>query len=283
MARRPAALAFLMAVLVAATAAARPARVVSLDLCTDQLVLALAEPGQIAAVSWLARDCTLSLRCAQAGDVPVHYGTGEELVAASADLVVVGRHAARGAVSVARARGLPVLELDSPRDLEEMRAQLLRMGEALGQPGKAAAMAAELDTRLAGLPPPPAPAERPVAVLYQANGTTVGPGTLVDAVFERAGLANLAGRAGSAAYGYLPLELLVRHAPDLLVVEREDAWPPSLAEQMIRHPALGALFGPDRRVVVPQRLWICGGMGNLEAVERLAQARHAVAETADGR
>ncbi len=34
---------------------ARPERVVSLNLCTDELLLQLADPQQIAALSWLAR------------------------------------------------------------------------------------------------------------------------------------------------------------------------------------------------------------------------------------
>jgi iron complex transport system ATP-binding protein len=38
-----------------AIADARPARAISLNLCTDELVLRLAEPDRIASVTWLAR------------------------------------------------------------------------------------------------------------------------------------------------------------------------------------------------------------------------------------
>lgn len=278
MGRRPLLLALLLSVLAAEPAAARPQRIVSLDLCTDQLVLALAAPEQIAAVSWLARDCTLSGRCEQAAGVPAHHGTGEELVAAEADLVVVGRHAARGALAVARARGLPVLELDSPVTLDGIGEQIMRLGNALGQPARAAALMASFEQRLKDLPAPPPPPLRPLAALYQAHGTTIGPGTLVDSVFRRAGLANLADGADTAARGYLPLEELVWRAPDLLVVEQEGADPPSLAEGMLRHPALLASFGPARRAVVPQRLWICAGPDVALAVERLVAARLALGE-----
>jgi iron complex transport system substrate-binding protein len=45
---------------------AQPSRVISLNLCTDQLLLALADPGAIASVTYLARDCTISAHCREA-------------------------------------------------------------------------------------------------------------------------------------------------------------------------------------------------------------------------
>jgi iron complex transport system substrate-binding protein len=39
-----------------AAAADAPARVVSVNLCTDQLAMLIAAPGQLQSVSWLAAD-----------------------------------------------------------------------------------------------------------------------------------------------------------------------------------------------------------------------------------
>ena len=58
----PAVLAALVACV--AGAAAEPRRVVSFNLCADQLVLALADPGQIAGLSPYARDPGLSAAAA---------------------------------------------------------------------------------------------------------------------------------------------------------------------------------------------------------------------------
>ncbi|MEL6267927.1 MAG: ABC transporter substrate-binding protein, partial [Pseudomonadota bacterium] len=51
----------------ASTAAAQPpARVVSMNLCTDQLAMLIASPGQLVSVSYLARDPASSAMAAEA-------------------------------------------------------------------------------------------------------------------------------------------------------------------------------------------------------------------------
>ena len=49
-----------------AAAADAPARVVSVNLCTDQLAMLIAAPGQLQSVSWLAADPSVSLMPDQA-------------------------------------------------------------------------------------------------------------------------------------------------------------------------------------------------------------------------
>ena len=70
-------------------AAAKPQRVVSINLCADQLLVALAAPGQIAALSPLARDKRLSYVAGAARSLPVHRGTAEDIVKTQADLVLI--------------------------------------------------------------------------------------------------------------------------------------------------------------------------------------------------
>lgn len=54
-----------------------PRRVVSMNLCTDQLALALADPSQIVSVSHFATDPSMSVHWKQAEDLPVNYGRAE--------------------------------------------------------------------------------------------------------------------------------------------------------------------------------------------------------------
>lgn len=73
---------------------------ISLNLCTNQLLLELADPQSIASVTSLARDCSISAQCNTAATVPINYGTAEELLAARPDLVLAGstRRARRSAL-----------------------------------------------------------------------------------------------------------------------------------------------------------------------------------------
>lgn len=259
--------------LAAQPATAAPSRIVSLNLCADQLVLALADREAISAVTWMATDCALSARCTQAAGVPAGFGTAEELYLTMPDLVITGRYTARTAVAVARRRGLPVVELDLPRDMDMIRAQIRTVAGAIGHPQRGEAMIAEIDHRIAAIPAASADAPRPVAVVYQANGFTVAAGSLVDHLMTKAGLDNLATRLGIDNYPFLPLESLVAGRPDILIVDDPDRLRPSLAQAALRHPVLAELLTPEHRAVVPQRLWSCGDISAVDALERLAAMR----------
>jgi len=251
-------------------AAEPPRRILSLNLCTDQLVLALADRAAIAGVTQLARDCRISTMCAAAREVPEVRGTAEEVIAFHPDLVLAGQTGAGPAVAAARRLGVPVLNLPAATTLDAIGQQITAVAAALDRPGRGAELAAAFAAGLAALPPPP-PGPPKVAAIYQPNGFLSGPGTLADAVLARAGLDNFATRQHLGGDGSVPLEFLILHPPDFLVTDQPAA-APSLAEAMLWHPALRDAF-TGRRVVVPARDWICGSPATLDAVERLARAR----------
>ncbi|MBV8912258.1 MAG: ABC transporter substrate-binding protein [Acetobacteraceae bacterium] len=253
-----------------AGAADPPRRVLSLNLCTDQFVLSLAERSDVAGVSRLARDCRLSAVCAVAREVPAVRGSAEEVIATQPDLVLAGETGAASAVAAARRLRIPVVVLSPATSLEMIRDHILAIGAALGRPERGQALAASFEQRLAQLPPP-APGPRLVASVYEPNGFVAGAGSLADAVLARAGLDDFARREHLDRYGSVPLEYLVAHPPDLLVTEEQPA-SPSLAESMLWHPALQDAF-TGRRVTVPGRDWICGSPATADAVERLVDAR----------
>ena len=71
-------------------AAAPPARVMSLNICTDQLLLALAPERRIASITFMAREQVPLRHWPQAARIPVNYGSAEEILAARPDLVLAG-------------------------------------------------------------------------------------------------------------------------------------------------------------------------------------------------
>lgn len=268
-----AAIAALLVLASVGTAAAAPRRIVSLNLCADQLILALADREAIAALTWMAQDCEISVRCAEAAGLPFTHGSAEAMVAAQPDLVIAGRYTARPAVAAAKRHGFRVIELAVANDLATVRQQIGTVAEAVGRPERGTALVAAFDARLAAIPPVAAGAIRPVAAVYQANGFTVGTGSLIDTLLTLAGFDNLARRLGIDNYPHLPLESLIAGRPDLLLMDDARKLRPALADAMLRHPALALAFAPERRAVIPQRLWICGGPSVAEAAELLVAAR----------
>lgn len=267
-----------LAVLLAAVAAswpgsasAAPARVVSVNLCADQLVTLLA-PERVVSVTHLAPERSMSFVADRIGGYTINHGNAEEVLALRPDLVVAGRFAARPAVAMVRRLGIAVIDLPLVESFAQVRDQVRLLGDALGVPERAETLLARMDARLERVRGAPG-SERPLALVLGANGFTSGSGTLIDEVLRAAGLENAAAtRLGVTGYGQVGLEDIVTVRPDVVVLNEDLTEGPSLARQFLDHPALAA-FGLDVQVVrVPGRLWTCGGPYTAGAVERLAEA-----------
>ena len=77
-----------------------PGRVVSLNVCTDQLALLLGAPGQLVSVSRLAHDPRSSAMAGAARAIPANGASAEEGVLLRPDLVVAGSYTARATVEM---------------------------------------------------------------------------------------------------------------------------------------------------------------------------------------
>jgi iron complex transport system substrate-binding protein len=267
-----------LALLVAAALAsvgpsdAKPERVVSLNLCADQLLLLLADRERIASITYLSPDPHTSYMAQASRGLHINHGRLEEILPLEPDLVLTGRFSARTTAALLRKLDYRVVEFAIPIDFEGIRNQLRRVGALLGEPDKAKALVESLDQELAAaksdIPPNP-----PLAVIYRPNGFTAGRGTLEHVVLEAAGLRNLAAEVGLVGYGRLSLEHLLSADPDILVFGSDKSGPPSLAEATLRHPALDKARETAKIVILPNNLWRCAGPMVAEALARLRMAR----------
>lgn len=254
--------------------AAAPRRIVSLNLCTDELLLRLVPRDRIASITWLSQDPRASNMAEAARGVPANHGLAEEVLAFRPDLVVAGRYTTRTAVALLRRVGIRVVDFDVPNDLAGVAAQVRGFAALVGEPERGEALVAEMERRLAAIPRPAADAARPGAFVLRPNGFTAGRGSLVDDILTRAGLDNLAARLGLAAFGQVPLETVVLEGADVLVLNDARDGPPSLATAVLDHPVLTRL---RRRLIVarvPSRLWTCAGPSIVDAAELLGEAIH---------
>ncbi|QGY01871.1 ABC transporter substrate-binding protein [Methylobacterium mesophilicum SR1.6/6] len=253
-------------------AAGAPMRVVSMNLCADELVLRLADRDQVLAVTYLARDPRGSTVASEAVGLPVTRGLTEEVVALKPDLVIAGAFTTRTTVGMLKRVGAPVLELGVPADLDGVRAQIRQVAAVLGHPERGEVMVASLDARLAAI----VPATRPLrALVMRPNAFTVAPGGLGDALIRAAGLVNVSAEIGRDRFGQVPLEAAALANPDLIVVnEGAPGWP-SLADTLLHHPVFQTLARAHRTVDIPNRFWTCPGPQVAEVVARLAEAANA--------
>ena len=268
-----------LALLWAATGAfAGPSRVVSMNLCTDQLAMLLAAPDQLASVSYIARDKRASAMAEHALAYPVNHGLAEEIYLLQPDLVIAGAYSTVATTDMLRRLGIPVVVFQPANSLQDVRARILQMGEVLGREKAARALLADYDQRLATLQP--AGPEAPRAALYAANGFTSGSMSLAGQILRAAGLRNIADELGYGRSGRMPLELLAMSEPDFLIgtspYPRAARSEDNLAHPVVRHLAARSGAGQMRDAD-----WVCGTPHVLRAVETLAEERRLFVDKED--
>lgn len=242
-----------------------PTRVVSMNVCTDQLALLLAAPAQLVSVSALSHDPRSSAYAARAQAVPANSGAAEEVVLLNPDLVLAGTFSTQASVSMLERLGYRVERFAPITSLGDARANITRMGTLLGQEAEAAQLLAAFDTRLAALSQHSGP--KPRTALYYALGSTAGRDSLPGQILARAGMDNIIDAPEGRA---LPLEELILADPDLILVGRPYGGH-ARATELLSHPALrhtGTL-----RLIENGANWTCETPALLDAIAELVALR----------
>ena len=81
-------------------------KVVSINLCADQLVLAFAQPEQILSLSNLSHDPAGSVYFAAAKAYPVNTGQVEEVLPLGPDIIIAGQFTSRYTLELLKSVGL---------------------------------------------------------------------------------------------------------------------------------------------------------------------------------
>jgi len=247
-----------------ASAAPLP-RIVSMNVCTDQVLLTLADPEQILGLSRYARGAWVS------GDVrryPTLSGGAEDVLVLKPDVVVASLFDKRATRELLKANGLRLAELAVPRNLTEVKDQLRELGDIAGHPDRAAQQVARLDAALARARQ--AVAEKHYRVLpLSRRGWVAGSDSFVGSLLAETGLFNIAGDLGFAFGGFAPLEAIVSLKPDLLLVSQVGDFARDDGQAFLLHPALERFYPHEKRIVIPERLTECGGVMLAEALDVL--------------
>ena len=245
-----------------------PRRIVSANLCADQLLLALADPAQIASLSPLAHDPGISYLHARARGFSVNRGHAEDVVRRQADLVLVSPFDSRHMRALLQARGLDFFAVAPWTSLDDGRAQIRALARRIGQPDRGEKLIGEIDAALAraGRPAP----EGAAALALERRGYLPGGASLLVDIVRRLGLKEISGDAVAGGEGFISLERLVRLRPDYLIVSDIAGGVEDQGQAFLVHAALTRYYPLERRIDAPSRLTLCGGPSTPELIDRLA-------------
>lgn len=246
-------------------------RVVSINMCADELLLRLALPETIISLSYLSSDPQYSRWVEQANAYPKNFARAEEIVSMQPDLVLAGQYSDPMVLRLLNQQGIRVVQLERPSQLSGLFDNVLSVGAILGQQTKAEALVEQWRKDIEGFRVQGDEGKRPSLVLIGPNGFTEGRGSLRDQVLQLAGIDNVAAELGIKGNGELTLEQILAQQPDLIAVEDASQNHHSLAQRILQHPVIDQLTAT--RVTLPANLWTCPGPSYVEALTMLNKAK----------
>jgi iron complex transport system substrate-binding protein len=256
-----------------------PLRVMSINQCTDQLVLALLPPNRIASVTWLARRPDGSYLYRKARKVGINHGLAEEVVRQKPDLVIAGSFTTPSTRGMLRRLGYPMIEVEHAGSFDAIRTTTRQVAKAIGEEARGEILLARMDRQLADLARHPGPRLR--AAAWDSAGFNATKGSLFDALLEAAGAVNVANEPPASGYGKPDTEILLLSAPTLLVKGAGIGQRPGLRDNFDRHPLIRQYWDGARTLTIPQSIYVCGTPFVGEAAVQLRQKMRAAVRQID--
>jgi iron complex transport system substrate-binding protein len=268
--------------LAAEVVAGKPVRIVSTDYRADETLLALVSPDRIAALSRDADNPNLCNAIEAARAVAGRTDTDpERILALRPDLVVAADGLKPETAALLRESGVRIFQLNRAYSVEEIRRNVVELGGAVGEPERAASVAAEYDAALDTLRRLTA-GSRPCRTLYVGGGRTytAGSGTYTDALIRAAGGLNVAAEAGVKEWGPLSIERAVALDPEVIFVP--DGTEGHSPHAVVQTPVLAndpawrdvRAVREGRVFLMPNRLLMCASHLNVRTGLAMARALH---------
>lgn len=211
------------------TIAKEPSKIVSLTLGTDEMLLGdaslpgLTDAGRIASVTTFAVDPGVSNVADAAKKIPNTFLSkdAEKIIALQPDLIFVDTWADANFIKQLRDAGLTVYTFKTPSNIEEQKGVILEIAHVVGADEKGKAIVdwmdgrlKEVGDRLAALKPE----EKLTLLDYSEMGSTSGKGTNTDDILTRAGVVNVAAKAGLEGWPQINKENIVEWNPDVILL-----------------------------------------------------------------
>lgn len=241
-----------------AEAGAAPLRVASLNLCTDELLLMIAAPDQIASVTHLSQSRAESPLWRQASRFRRNDGTLLSIVPLKPDFVLTMGGGARDRVRIAETLGIATLDLGFPASIADIEASIRRVARALGREPQGKRLLAQI-AALKASPPP----RQPDTIWLGGGGRSVGASSLASEWMALAGF-----RQRALAGDRVTLEQLISRPPEVLLRSDYRAGEYSGEQRWLNHPLAGKARAA-RVIPIDGRRWTCMGPAMIAEVERL--------------
>jgi iron complex transport system substrate-binding protein len=224
--------------------------VVSLNPCLDAILVEVADPAQVLALSHYSRDpASSSIPAPVAARYGVTGGTAEEVIALRPEVVLASSFLPDPTRRALERAGLAVETFGSPTTVAESVAQVQQVAALVGGEAKGEALA----QRMAGptAPPDVLPSAPIATLLWQPGEIVAGEATLIAELMREEGFSSHAAARGLQQADRVALESLLADPPALVLIAGDAPGQ--------RHPVLATAMEAAMVVPLDPALLYCGG------------------------
>ena len=239
-------------------------KIVSINPCTDAILMELADADQIGAISHFSHDvASSSVDVDKALKYPAIGQSTEEIIALKPSLVLTGGHMSAAASAAFDRLNITVLKTPVANSIAESHEQIRTIAKAINQEQRGEELVASIGIALSKA----APKNEHIisAIIWQGGGLVPGKDTLINEIMLSSGFANGASQYGLAQWDILGLERLSSNPPELILRGG------GASDPMLQHPIMDEV---DSKIVsFPQSMIWCAGPTISKAAKMLAHIR----------
>lgn len=252
-------------VVLATSTNAGPKRIASLNLCTDELLLSLADPDQIISLTWLAREESLSAFFEPARSYHQNNGRASDVIPLNPDLVFLSEFSPANTLGLLESVGIKSVVVPEPRTTEQLLENIRAMSSAIDQVKKGEDLISLFSSRLKSIAEDK---KRQIisALLLSPGIASFGSSAVKIEILKMLNIRVLNQEKPSLANRYLSIEELTRSSPDFVIIDKYSGNYPSVSEEMLRHPLIQSSLNT---IEVEAKDWLCSTHNLLDTIEHI--------------
>lgn len=238
-------------------------KIVSINPCTDAILLELASPEQIGAISQYSHDPTSSSVELEIAKKFTAIGqSAEEIIALKPSLVLAGGHLSPSTLRALHSLDIRVMQSPVANSIDQSHDQIRDIATAIDQEERGEALIKQIEMALgkASTDTPAIP-----ALIWQGGGLVPGKDTLIDELLAHTGFENTATQYGLSQWDIIGLERLSANPPAVILRGGNSS------DRILYHPIMDDI---DTEITdFPQSLIWCAGPTIIKAANKLHAIR----------
>ena len=240
-------------------------RIASLNLCTDELLLSLADPDQIISLTWLAREESLSTSFEPARRYHQNNGRASDVIPLNPDLVFLSEFSPANTSDLFEAVGIESVVVPEPRTTRQLMANIRAMSAAIDQVKKGEELISLFSSRLKSIAEHKN-RQKISALLVSPGIASFGSRAVKIEILKMLNIQVLNQEKPSLANRYLSIEELTRSSPAFVIIDKYSGDYPSMSEEILSHPLIQSSLNT---IDVEAKDWLCSTHNLLDTIEHI--------------